>query len=48
MPHLQFEINRSIKDAAKVAFAEEARQLFSNVMDSGTDHISISIRECGT
>jgi phenylpyruvate tautomerase PptA (4-oxalocrotonate tautomerase family) len=48
MPHLQFEINRNITDAAKVAFAEEVRQLFSKVMDSGTDHVSISIRECGT
>lgn len=48
MPHLQFEVNRSITDAEKIALAEQARQLFSNVMGSGTGHISISIRECGT
>ena len=48
MPHLQFEINRSLEDADKITFAEEVRQLFSNIMDTGTDHISISIREFDT
>ncbi|ORJ62996.1 tautomerase family protein [Geothermobacter hydrogeniphilus] len=45
MPHLQFEINRSLKEAEKITIATQARQLFSAVMDTGTDHISISIRE---
>jgi phenylpyruvate tautomerase PptA (4-oxalocrotonate tautomerase family) len=48
MPHLQFEINRSLTDKSKIEFAENVRQLFSEVMDTGTDHISISIREFGT
>jgi len=48
MPHLQFEINRSLENHEKIPFAEEVRQLFSNVMDTGTDHICISIRELGT
>jgi phenylpyruvate tautomerase PptA (4-oxalocrotonate tautomerase family) len=48
MPHLRLEVNRSIPDAAKIALAEQVRQLFAKVMGSGTDHISISIRECGT
>ncbi|KAB0667247.1 tautomerase [Oryzomonas japonica] len=48
MPHLQFEFNRSLTDAQKAAFAEQVRTLFSQVMDTGTDHISISIREFGT
>ena len=48
MPHLQFEINRSLADDEKISFAEQVRQLFSEVMDTGTDHISISIREFGT
>ncbi len=48
MPHLQFEINRSVADIDKVHFAEEVRKLFSEVMDTGTDHICISIRELGT
>lgn len=47
MPHLQFEINQTLTDADKISFAEEVRQLFSEVMDTGTDHISISIREFG-
>ena len=48
MPHLQFEINRNLTDADKITFAEQVRELFSTVMDTGTDHISISIREFGT
>jgi 5-carboxymethyl-2-hydroxymuconate isomerase len=48
MPHLQFEINRNLEDAEKISFAEQVRKLFSEVMDTGTDHISISIREFGT
>jgi len=48
MPHLQFEINRSLSDPEKISFSEQIRQLFSTIMDTGTDHISISIREFGT
>ncbi|MFO7577443.1 MAG: tautomerase [Pelovirga sp.] len=48
MPHLQFEINRPLNDADKVRFAASVRQLFSTIMDTGTDHISISIREFPT
>ena len=48
MPHLQFEFNRTLTDRDKIDFAEDVRQLFSEVMDTGTDHISISLREYGT
>lgn len=48
MPHLRFEINRKIPGATKVALAQRVRQLFAEIMDAGTDHISISIHECGT
>lgn len=48
MPHLQFEINRSLTDTEKTSFATQIRQLFASTMDTGTDHISISIREFGT
>lgn len=48
MPHLQFEINKKMADTEKVVFAEQVRKLFSDVMDTGTDHISITIREFGT
>ncbi|MFH2122090.1 MAG: tautomerase [Pseudomonadota bacterium] len=48
MPHLQFEINQTLTDADKVTFARQVRKLFADIMDTGTDHISISIREFGT
>ena len=48
MPHLHFAINRHIPDATKVTLAQRVRQLFAEVMYTGTDHISISIHECGT
>lgn len=48
MPHLQFEFNLNLTDIQKVTFAEQVRTLFSDIMDTGTDHISISIREFGT
>jgi len=48
MPHLQFEFNLSLTDTQKTSFAEQVRALFSDIMDTGTDHISISIREFGT
>jgi len=48
MPHLQFEINRNVTDANKATLADRVRKLFAEVMGTGTDHISISIHECGT
>ncbi len=48
MPHLQFDINRPLEKADKIAFAQQVRTLFAEVMDTGTDHIGISIREFGT
>lgn len=47
MPHLQFEFNQNLTDSQKQIFAKDVRTLFSEVMDTGTDHISISIREFG-
>lgn len=48
MPHLQFDINLKARDEEKLAFSEQINNLFSEVMDTGTDHISISIREHDT
>lgn len=45
MPHLQFEINKKISNETKDKFANEIRKTFSEIMDTGTDHIAISIRE---
>ncbi len=48
MPHLQFDINMRAKDDDKVFFSEKIKALFSEIMGTGTEHISISIREHDT
>ena len=45
MPHLQFEINKKLTNETKEKFVDEIRKTFSEIMDTGTDHIAISIRE---
>jgi 5-carboxymethyl-2-hydroxymuconate isomerase len=45
MPHLQFEINKKVSNDTKEEFVNEIRNCFSEVMDTGIDHIAISIRE---
>lgn len=47
MPHLQFEINQEIENTIKDKFANEIREAFAEIMDTGTNHIAISIREYG-
>ena len=44
MPHLQFEFNFPLNDNDKKEFAEEIKQLFSRVMDTGCEHIAITLR----
>ncbi|QKF65886.1 hypothetical protein AVENP_0312 [Arcobacter venerupis] len=45
MPHLQFEINKKVSDESKEEFVELIKKTFSEIMDTGTDHIAISLRE---
>jgi len=45
MPHLQFEINKKVSNDTKEEFVIEIRNAFSQIMDTGTDHIAISLRE---
>lgn len=45
MPHLQFEVNKKHDNETKDKFVNEIRETFSEVMDTGTDHIAVSIRE---
>ena len=45
MPHLQFEINKKVSNESKEEFVNEVRKTFSEVMDTGMDHIAISLRE---
>ena len=45
MPHLQFEINKKIKDKERLSFINFAQRNFSKIMNTGTDHIAITIRQ---
>ena len=45
MPHLQFEINKKVSNDSKEEFVNEIRNAFAQIMDTGVDHIAISIRE---
>jgi phenylpyruvate tautomerase PptA (4-oxalocrotonate tautomerase family) len=44
MPHLQFELNLSPTAEEKRRFAEAVVRHFSTVMDTGTDHIGVTLR----
>jgi phenylpyruvate tautomerase PptA (4-oxalocrotonate tautomerase family) len=46
MPHLQFDLNFEPDAAQKLRFASAIVQHFARVMDTGTDHIAVSLR-CG-
>jgi 5-carboxymethyl-2-hydroxymuconate isomerase len=45
MPHLQFEINKKVSNESKEEFVEQIRKTFSEIMDTGVDHIAITLRE---
>ena len=45
MPHLQFEINKKVSNESKEEFVEQIRRTFSEIMDTGVDHIAITLRE---
>ena len=45
MPHLQFEINKKLEKKSKKEFIIFIEKNFSKIMQTGTDHIAITIRE---
>ncbi len=45
MPHLQFEINKKLKDKEKVLFTDFVEKKFSEIMKTGTGHIAITLRD---
>ena len=45
MPHLQFEINKKLEKKSKEEFIIFIEKNFSKIMQTGTDHIAITIRE---
>jgi len=44
MPHLQFETNFTPSAEEKRRFAGAIVRLFSEIMDTGTDHIGVTLR----
>jgi len=44
MPHLQFDLNFTPPPEAKRAFASAVVAHFATIMDTGTDHIGITVR----
>ena len=45
MPHLQFEINKKVKSEQKLLFINFVEKKFSKIMQTGIDHIAVTIRE---
>ncbi len=44
MPHLQFEMNFTPPTEAKRRFAQAVVRHFAEVMDTGTDHVAVTLR----
>ena len=45
MPHLQFDINKKLNPKLRSKFNKKIIETFSQVMETGKDHIAISLRE---
>ena len=45
MPHLQFDINKKLNTKDKNKFCRYVRDNFGKIMNTGTDHVAISLRE---
>ncbi len=45
MPHLQFDINKQLSNSQKKQFSDIVKSEFSRIMQTGTEHIAISVRE---
>lgn len=45
MPLLQFDISAAMTAGEKRSFARRVRSLYAEHMDTGTDHVAVTIRE---
>ena len=45
MPHLQFDINKKLNPSVRSKFNKKIIETFSQIMETGKDHIAISLRE---
>lgn len=46
MPHLQFTVTQSLSSDERAALVEWVTQAFAEVMETGTGHVAVSVREC--
>ena len=44
MPHLQFEVNFPVTKEEKAHFSSSVIRHFAEIMDTGTDHIAVTMR----
>jgi len=44
MPHLQFELNTTLDPSDRRALAEWATERYGEVMETGTDHVAVTVR----
>ena len=45
MPHLQFDINKTLDNKQRKLFTDFVELNFSKIMNTGSSHVAISIRE---
>ena len=45
MPHLQFDVNKELNNEQRKIFVEYVKNVFSEIMRTGVNHIAISLRE---
>lgn len=46
MPHLQFELSVDLTADGKRDFASWVTDRYAEIMDTGTDHVAVSVQEC--
>ncbi|QZX98953.1 tautomerase family protein [Halobaculum rubrum] len=45
MPHLRFDLSVAVTDAERASFADWVAETYAEVMDTGTDHVGVSVVE---
>ncbi|MXR40856.1 tautomerase [Halobaculum sp. WSA2] len=45
MPHLRFDLSVAVTDDERASFADWVAETYAEVMDTGTDHVGVSVVE---
>lgn len=45
MPHLRFDLSVAVTDSERASFADWVAETYAEVMDTGTDHVGVSVVE---